>query len=171
MTRAMKPSCCATLPRFLRMSSLLVVAYLVHKFADIAGFGKDIGGVPQLRDFGDDHGAAAGRCIRRGRDRRSGCVSSTVGKNMDRSPASNRIERYRNPVVFQGGGRDPPVHFDRAAPAEDAFEPALWRHGIRQIVDTSGEPRQEISGRLTAPSHTSDWAERSPTSPDPIRRP
>ena len=27
---------------------------LVHEFADIAGFGKDIGGVPQLRDFGHD---------------------------------------------------------------------------------------------------------------------
>ena len=54
MTRAMKPSCCATLPRFLRMSSLQVVAYLLHEFADVAGFGKDVGGVPQLRDFGDD---------------------------------------------------------------------------------------------------------------------
>lgn len=31
---------------------------LVHKFADIAGFGKDVGGVPQLRDFGDNRGAA-----------------------------------------------------------------------------------------------------------------
>ena len=27
---------------------------LVHEFADIAGFGKNVGGVPQLRDFGDD---------------------------------------------------------------------------------------------------------------------
>src|ERR1035441_7240205 len=26
----------------------------VHELADIAGFGKDVGGVPQLRDFGDD---------------------------------------------------------------------------------------------------------------------
>ena len=31
---------------------------LVHKFADIAGLGKDVGGVPQLRDFGDNRGAA-----------------------------------------------------------------------------------------------------------------
>jgi len=30
----------------------------VHKFADIAGLGKDVGGVPQLRDLGDDHSAA-----------------------------------------------------------------------------------------------------------------
>ena len=27
---------------------------LVHKFADIGGFGKDVGGVTQLRDFDDD---------------------------------------------------------------------------------------------------------------------
>jgi hypothetical protein len=26
----------------------------VHEFADIAGLSKDVGGVPQLRDFGDD---------------------------------------------------------------------------------------------------------------------
>jgi len=31
---------------------------LVHEFADVASFGKDVGGVPQLRDFGDDGGAA-----------------------------------------------------------------------------------------------------------------
>src|ERR1019366_185109 len=30
----------------------------VDKLADIAGFGKDVGGVPQLRDFGHDRGAA-----------------------------------------------------------------------------------------------------------------
>src|ERR1035441_3736944 len=30
----------------------------VDKLADIAGFGKDVGGVPQLRDFGHDHGTA-----------------------------------------------------------------------------------------------------------------
>ena len=55
MTRPMKPSCCATLPRFLRISSLLGSGVGVHKFADIAGLGKDIGGVARLRDFGDDH--------------------------------------------------------------------------------------------------------------------
>src|SRR5271157_2650102 len=31
---------------------------LVHKFADIAGLGKDVGGVPKLRDFGDVRDAA-----------------------------------------------------------------------------------------------------------------
>ena len=30
----------------------------VHKLADIAGFRKDVGGVPQLRDFSHDRGAA-----------------------------------------------------------------------------------------------------------------
>src|ERR1017187_3828884 len=30
----------------------------VDKPADIAGFGKDVGGMPQLRDFGHDRGAA-----------------------------------------------------------------------------------------------------------------